>query len=233
MRLPSFFLIFLTFIFCSRCSVVPMPVTAVPDRSHSLEATLCAGTNGAGVHALYATKHMVILDATAQTTFIGASSSRSYEFGIGRVIKNQFKDVRTLVAISYGAGRYTRSPWIQSGGRGSITAVHGDVRRASMYVNRPFSSCSGGVARFSVYWGNSTQDRYLDPDLPAVYFNSYGLETIYYRLMGKNRNFISGIGLSYNTGRSDGTRLKEFITSPVFLFAGYRFTRKPAITTRN
>ena len=201
-----------------------MPLTAIPARGRALEATVYGGNNGVGLHALYATKNLTVLNVSVQRGFL-STDSRAYDLGIGKVFKDDYDQTKMMVLFTYGFGHYIRYPFIQSGGRGEITAIRGDVYRTSIYVNRPFAQRNGLIARLSNFWGSSSQDRYLEPDLESVAFNAIGIETSYYRLLGKRKHVILGLGCSLTSGRRKNGRLKEFIACPGFLFLGYHFAK--------
>lgn len=228
MRPLSVFFVLLTALLFIRCAAVPMPATVIPDQGNSLEATLYAGNNGFGINTLYATKRRTVFNLALQTSPIFAES-RAYEFGVGQVVQDSMAKNKAMFMLTYGAGKYIVYPLIL-GATGQVAIVNSNASRLSFYSNFSLGRKGGMIARLSGYWGHSSQDRvHVDPidDHP---FSSVGIEALFYRVPGKRKHFVMGVGLGYSTGKADYSGYsveKDLSPSPAYLFIGYRLAKNP------
>ena len=207
-----------------------MPAMVVPDQGNSLEATLYAGNNGFGINALYATKRLTLFNLALQESPI-LTDSRAYDLGFGQVFKNASGNTSMMLLITVGYGKYQAQP-IVLGATGQIYAVNSDALRLSFYGNWQFARKKGGVVgRFSIYDGQSGQERINGASVAIHDFTSIGGEFFLYFTPGKRRHFIMGAGLGLSTGnRGSNNRdevLKDFNPNPINLFVGYRLAKNP------
>ncbi|MEO6759871.1 MAG: hypothetical protein ABIO24_10500 [Saprospiraceae bacterium] len=211
-----------------RCAAVPMPAVIIPERGNSVEATAYLGNNGFGLHALYATKRLSILSAAVQRSTI-RTDSRAYEFGIGQVFPDTIHKTSVLLMATGGYGQYTAYPFIL-GASNQIYAVKSDALRLSLYGNWSFKRRGGIIGRFSIYSGESEQERVNGAEIKKHDFSSIGFETILYTTPGKQKHFIMGLGLGVSTnGAASGSVdiEKDLQPSPAYLFIGYRLAKDP------